>query len=89
MIQASKHSYWGHKMETNAVAFQSIGFHTNLILNRLRNEKRIADDSRGHEDGGRSDDKEEQDARAELAVVKKRLDLLRSRVEPRRGGSAG
>jgi hypothetical protein len=60
-------------METSAVAFQSIGFTAALILSRLRNQRRIDDDRRSHEESGRENDKAEEKARAELSVVKRRL----------------
>jgi len=73
------------------MAFLPIGVHTNLILNRLRNERRIEEDRRADEERRQDADTDEQAVRAELERVKKRLDLLRSRVEPRRTGreSAG
>jgi hypothetical protein len=90
MIQTSKHSYWGHKMEVD-VAFNSIGFHAALILNRLRNERRIDEDRRANDECGQNTDTDEKAVRAELERVNKRLDLLRSRVRPSRTGreSAG
>jgi hypothetical protein len=60
-------------METSAVAFQSIGFTAALILSRLRNQRRIDDDSRSDEESRRENGKAEEEARAELAVVKRRL----------------
>lgn len=41
-------------MET--VAFDSIGFHAALILNRLRNEQRIADDKGAERASDRTDE---------------------------------
>jgi hypothetical protein len=64
------------------MAFLPISFHANLILNRLRNEKRIADDRRSHEDSGSSDNEKEEAARAELERLNKKHALLRARVEP-------
>jgi hypothetical protein len=73
------------------MAFLPIGFHTNLILNRLRNERRIDEDRRAYEEARQQQDAEEQAVRAELERVKKRLSLLRERVRPSRTGreSAG
>jgi hypothetical protein len=73
------------------MSFLPIGFAANLILNRLRNERRIDEDRRANEESGQNANTEEQAVRAELERVNKRLDLLRSRVEPRRTGreSAG
>lgn len=55
------------------MAFRTIGFHTGLILNRLRNERQIADDNRTDEQRRNEQDKSEEDARTKLAFVKKRL----------------
>jgi hypothetical protein len=73
------------------MAFLPIGFAANLILNRLRNERQIADDNRTNERDREKNDRAEDEARAELERVNKRLALLRARVEPRRTGrkSAG
>lgn len=73
------------------MAFLPIGVHANLILNRLRNERRIAEDRRADEERGREQDAEEKAIRAKLQRLDKRLDLLRSRVRPNRTGreSAG
>lgn len=73
------------------MAFLPIGFHTNLILNRLRNERRIDEDRRADEESRRQQDAEEQAIRAELERLNKKLRLLSPRVEPRRTGreSAG
>jgi hypothetical protein len=73
------------------MSFLPIGFAANLILNRLRNEKRIAEDRRAYEESRREQDTEEQAIRAKLERLDKRLDLLRSRVRPNRAGreSAG
>lgn len=56
-----------------------------------RNERRIDEDRRADEERRQKTNAEEKAVRAELERVKKRLDLLRSRVEPRRTGreSAG
>lgn len=78
-------------LDVGQMAFTSIGFHAALILNRLRNERRVEEDRRADEERRQKQDAEEQAVRAELERVNKRLDLLRSRVEPRRTGreSAG
>jgi hypothetical protein len=60
-------------METYTVAFQSIGFAANLILNRLRNERHVADDRRKDDEARRKQDEEEAQARAQLEFVKRRL----------------
>jgi hypothetical protein len=57
-------------MET--VAFDSIGFHAALILNRLRNEQRIADDNGTDEHGRRENDQEKETKRKHLAQVEKK-----------------
>lgn len=73
--------------------FQSIGFHAALVLNRLRNERRINECNREDEERSRKRDEEEQQARKELAFVNKRLAELAARVEPltpggrKRGGN--
>jgi hypothetical protein len=55
------------------MAFLPIGFAANLILNRLRNERLIADDNRSNEEQRAEDDRKEKEARAQLALVKRRL----------------
>ncbi len=68
------------------MTFIPIGLTTALILNKLRNarelrdQQRIDDDSRADEERRRRHDKKEQEARAELAVVKARLIELSERV---------
>jgi hypothetical protein len=62
------------------MAFLPIGVHANLILNRLRNEKRIAEDRRAYEESGEEKNTEQQDIRAELERLNKKLALLRARV---------
>lgn len=55
------------------MAFETIGFHANLILNRLRNERdkrAIADEQEGAD---RAQERTEEQARADLAFVKQRL----------------
>lgn len=64
------------------MAFLPIGVHTNLILNRLRNEQRIAEDKRADDERRRQTEADEQAIRAELKRLNKKLDLLRSRVGP-------
>jgi hypothetical protein len=58
------------------MSFLPIGFAANLILNRLRNERLIADDNRSDEQKRAEDDRKEEDARAKLALVKRRLSDL-------------
>ena len=62
------------------MVFQSIGFHTALILNRLRNERAIADESDAQEDRRKRNEASEEEARRELADVNKKLALLSARV---------
>jgi hypothetical protein len=69
-----------HLQFVGQMAFQSIGFHTALILNRLRNDRRINECTREDDERSRSQDEEERQAREQLAVVKKRLALLSARV---------
>lgn len=71
-----------HLQFVGQMAFQSIGFHTALILNRLRNQERIDECTREDDASRRKQDEEERQAREELAVVKKRLADLFARVEP-------
>ena len=60
--------------------FQSIGFHAALILNRLRNERAIADKSDADQDRHERNEAAEEEARRELAEVNKKLALLSARV---------
>ena len=53
------------------VAFNSIGFHAALILNRLRNKKRIADDNRADEHCRRENNQKEQTEREQFSKVGK------------------
>lgn len=53
-------------METNAVAFESIGFHAALILNKLRNHQRIEGDRREDEQSGDVCEEHDEAARREL-----------------------
>jgi hypothetical protein len=68
------------------MTFVPIGFTTALILNRLRNQQRVEEARRADDESRRDQDAAEQAVRAELKRVNKRLDLLRSRVEPSRTG---
>ena len=78
------------------MAFQTIGFHTALILNKLRNKEQIEADSRADADRGSEHYSSEQKARAEfvrlndrLIVLNKKLGTETPRVEPiASGGSA-
>lgn len=60
--------------------FQSIGFHAALILNRLRNERAIADESDAEQDRRERNKAAEEEARRELAEVNRRLARLSARV---------
>lgn len=60
--------------------FQSIGFHAALILNRLRNERAIAEEADTKEDRRERNEASEEEARRELRDVNKRLALLSARV---------
>lgn len=62
-------------METN-VAFNSLGFHTLLILNKLRNEKQITEVDSADDDEGREEDREREETRAQLKRVNRRLRLI-------------
>lgn len=64
------------------MVFQSIGFHTALILNRLRNERAITDESDAEQDRRKRNEAAEKEARRELAEVNKRLAALAARVGP-------
>jgi len=55
------------------MAFLPIGFAANLILNRLRNERQVAEHNHGDEESRRESDRKEEEARAKLALVKRRL----------------
>lgn len=78
------------------MAFQTLGFHAALILNRLRNEKQITEDHAANDGDRREHNEQEQHARAEfirlndrLLVLNKKLTVEAVRVEPiRSGGSA-
>jgi len=64
----------------SSVAFETIGFHALLILNRLRNERRIADANTANEGDREKHDEEEEHARAALELTNRRLARLRARV---------
>jgi hypothetical protein len=55
------------------MAFLPISFHADLILNRLRNERQIADNEKTDDERRKGEDRAEQEARAKLAFVKQRL----------------
>jgi hypothetical protein len=62
------------------MAFETIGFHAALILNRLRNERRVEEDRRAYEEARQQQDAEEQAIRTELKRLNKKLSLLNERV---------
>jgi hypothetical protein len=62
------------------MAFETIGFHAALILNRLRNERRIEEDRRADEEARQNANADEKAVGAELERLNKRLALLRARV---------
>lgn len=70
------------------MAFLPIGFAANLILCRLRNERQIADHNAANDGEREQNNREEEEVRTQLKRVNKRLDLLRSRVEPIRSGGS-
>lgn len=55
------------------MAFLPIGFAANLILNRLRNERHVADNRREDDEARRKQDEEETRVRVQLEFVKRRL----------------
>ena len=55
------------------MAFLPIGFAANLILNRLRNERAMAQDNQADEEQRRDNHRKEEEARTKLALVKRRL----------------
>ena len=59
-------------METN-VAFNSIGFHTRLILCRLRNERLKSAVTDEKDDSDEAKQPQDEEARAKLAFVNQRL----------------
>jgi hypothetical protein len=69
-----------HPIFEGQTVFQSIGFHAALILNRLRNERAIADETDADQDRRERNKAAEEEARRQLAEVNKRLALLSARV---------
>lgn len=69
--------------------FQSIGFHTALILNRLRNQRAITDVSNEQKDSHERDKADEEQTRRELAELNRKLALLSARVIRRPQGGDG
>jgi hypothetical protein len=69
-----------HPIFEGQTVFQSIGFHAALILNRLRNERAIADETDADQDRRERNKAAEEEARRELTEVNKRLALLSARV---------
>jgi hypothetical protein len=65
--------------------FQSIGFHTALILNRLRNERLMKEGAERDAARSQKKEKEEEQTRAELAEVNERLANLSARDDALRG----
>jgi hypothetical protein len=55
------------------MVFNSIGFHAAMIVNKLRNEKQITEDSRADAERRAEDDREEEAVRAKLQFVRRRL----------------
>jgi hypothetical protein len=55
------------------VAFNSIGFHAALIVNRLRNEKQIAEDGSADAERRAEQDRKEELERTRLKFVRRRL----------------
>ncbi len=62
------------------MAFLPIGFAANLILNRLRNERAMADHNQPDAEQRGDNHHAEEEARADLERVNKRLALLKARV---------
>lgn len=54
------------------MAFESIGFHAALILNRLRNKREIEEHQRPDEQDGYGSDDRAEHARGELANPKRK-----------------
>lgn len=69
---------------TGTNMFQSIGFHAALILNRLRNERAITDESDAEQERHERNKAAEEEARRELAEVNRRLARLSARVREER-----
>ncbi len=55
------------------MVFNSIGFHAALILNRLRNERICKEQDDADDEQRRDNERKEESARAQLALVKRRL----------------
>ena len=75
--------------DDDLLPFIHIAALTANVIQHLRNQQSVEEDRRADEEARQKRDRDEQAVRAELERVNKRLDLLRSRVEPRRGGSVG
>jgi hypothetical protein len=69
-----------HPIFEGHTVFQSIGFHAALILNRLRNERAIADESEAEENKNKASEDADENARRELADLNRRLARLSARV---------
>jgi hypothetical protein len=69
-----------HPIFEGQTVFQSIGFHAALILNRLRNERAIADESDAEQNRHERNKAAEEEARCELANLNKRLAQIGARV---------
>jgi hypothetical protein len=65
-------------MET--VAFNSIGFHAAMILNRLVNERQIKEHDAGHEGPGDERNSNDKKERADLADIEGQKKRLRTEV---------
>jgi hypothetical protein len=68
--------------DVGQMAFSSIGFHAALVLNKLRNQKRIEDDRRTEEDGRAGQDEDGERAGRELT------DQARLVIECKKRGSS-
>lgn len=55
------------------MAFRSIGFHTDLILNRLRNEQQIPEHGRTDAERRAEQDRKEQTERSRLEYLRRRI----------------
>jgi hypothetical protein len=75
-------------MQVN-VAFNSIGFTTALIVNRLRNERLKTDITEQENAADDAQKRDEEDARAKLAFVKRRLADLAAFEEVASGDRSG
>ena len=67
------------------MVFLPISFHADLILNRLRNKLQIADHNESDDERRKDQDRAEDEARAKLAFVKKRLAELAAFEDRARG----